>query len=375
MSSSAGEHRIFPNVAVNHCDDLAIGYTKTSADIYPGVFVSGRRSADPAGTLQPELLAQPGDLPYAAFDKAPHRWGDYTGMTIDPDGTTFWYLGQYSADSGNPNGRWATHIRAMTFPDCNAGGGEPAIDLSTRKDGRIGTLNFQAADILHYENGAWSLLFDASDTPLARNVTAFYREDRTGAPDILYLTLATAQTFAGIGQVAPHDVLKFTPTQLGPTTQGTFSLYFDGSDVGLTTTNERIDALGMDGNRLLISTVGSGSVPRTGGALGFADEDVIAFTPTSTGATTAGDWALYFDGSAAVRGLGAEDVSGFWDDPNSGDLYISLVDAFNLGGVTGAGRHILRLSPTGAGTYTPSIAWDGAAAGLGVLLDAFELAP
>jgi len=370
-----GEHRIFPNLAVNACGDMALGYTKTSPDLYPGIYVSGRESGDPAGALQAEVEAQAGAAPYSAFDGSPHRWGDYTGMTIDPDGRTFWYLGEYSA-GGDVNGRWATYIRALTYPDCSGGPpAEPILDLSPRRGGKVGNLSFQPGDILHYEAGAWSMLFDASDVGITKNTAAFYREARPGEPDLLYLSLAGGQNVPGVGAVTPADVIKFTPTQLGADTQGTFSLFFDGSDVGLTTTAERIDALGMDGPRLLISTVGSGSVPLPGsGKLAFADEDVIAFTPTSTGATTLGAWAAFFDGSAAVPGLGPEDVSGFWDDPNTDDLYISVVDAYNLGGVRGDGNDVLKLSPSGSG-YTVTRFWDGNSAGLSVMLDAFGIVP
>ena len=96
-------------------------------------------------------------------------------------------------------------------------------------------------------------------------------------------------------------------------------------------------------------------------------------TVTSTGATTAGTWAAYFDGST-VSGLAAEDVNGFYDDPASGDLYISLVNAFNLGGVTGDADDIVRLTP-GGGSYTASVGWNGDATGHTVAIDAFELAP
>ena len=370
-----GQHRIFPNLAVNRCDDMAIGYTKTSSALFPGVYVSGRESADPAGTLQAEVMVQDGAIAYTAFDGSPHRWGDYTGMTIDPDGQTFWYLGQYSKSTGNPSGRWGTYISALSYADC--GGTEPdelTLDLSARTRGTVGGVRFQAADVVRYENGSWSMRFDASDVGITRNISTIYRQANAGGPDILYLVLAAGQSMPGVGMVTPNDILKFTPTQLGPTTAGEFSLYFDGSDVGLTTTGERIDALDMDGNRLLISTVGSGSVPRAGGKLAFADEDVIAFTPATTGPTTSGTWAAYFDGSAAVPGLSAEDVNGLWADPGSDDLYISLFDAYDLGGVAGDGNDILKLTPSG-GAYAVSLVGDGGAAGFPSLLDAFNLEP
>ena len=116
--STNGQHRIFGNLAVNSCGDMVVGYTKTSSSMYPSVFAAGREDGDPAGTLQPELQLQAGTLTYTAFDGSPHRWGDYTGMTIDPDGQTFWYLGQYSKNTGTSNGRWGTYIRAMSYPNC-----------------------------------------------------------------------------------------------------------------------------------------------------------------------------------------------------------------------------------------------------------------
>jgi len=375
--SSSGQHRIFGNLAVNSCGDMVVGYTKTGSSMFPGVFAAGREDGDPAGTLQPEVQLQAGTITYTAFDGSPHRWGDYTGMTIDPNGQTFWYLGEYSKNTGTSNGRWATYIRALSYPDCDGGGGSTlSVDVSAKAAGSAGGVAFAPSDILHYDGatGTWSMLFDGSDVGITKNLNAFYRQDRTGAPDIFYMTFVANQTIAGLGTVTANDVVKFTPTSLGNTTAGAFEWYFDGSDVGLSTTAERIDALGMAGSQLLISTVGNGKVPKSGGGnLSFADEDVIAFTPTTTGATTAGTWAAYFDGST-VPGLAAEDVNGFYDDPASGDLYISLVNAFNLSGVTGDADDIVRLTP-GGGSYTASVVWDGDTAGHTVAIDAFELAP
>jgi hypothetical protein len=114
---SNDEHRTFGDVAVNHCDDMAIGYTKTSSSIYPGVYVSGRESGDADHTLQTEVLMKAGEKTYTPFDGAPHRWGDYTEMTIDPDGQTFWYLGQYSKSRSGTN--WGTYIGSFTFAACS----------------------------------------------------------------------------------------------------------------------------------------------------------------------------------------------------------------------------------------------------------------
>jgi len=83
-------------------------------------------------------------------------------------------------------------------------------------------------------------------------------------------------------------------------------MYFDGSDVGLSTSSgEDVDAAAVDASgRIYLSTVDAFAVTGASGA----DEDVCVFTPATLGTTTAGafDSTLYFDGSAF--GLAANDV-------------------------------------------------------------------
>lgn len=117
--ASNGEYRSFPAIAPNACGDMLVGYTKTSSSIYPSVYVAGRESADPAGQLKQETLLHAGEAFYTAYDSVPRRWGDYTGMGIDPDGVTFWYVGEYSRNQATA--RWSTWVGSYTWPGCNVG--------------------------------------------------------------------------------------------------------------------------------------------------------------------------------------------------------------------------------------------------------------
>jgi len=47
-------------------------------------------------------------------------------MTIAPDGTTFWYLGEYSKNTGTTNGRWGNYIGSFSYPNCTVSTLEPA---------------------------------------------------------------------------------------------------------------------------------------------------------------------------------------------------------------------------------------------------------
>ena len=136
----------------------------------------------------------------------------------------------------------------------------------------------------------------------------------------------------GMGWIEPHDIVRFTPTSTGPNTAGSFQWYFDGSDVGLSTAAENIDALSINGSgHLLVSTTGNAPVTGpTGQAVRAADEALLRFVFSTSGASTAGAWAVHFDGSDV--GLTREDVDGLWVDSSNGDLSLSVLDAFNVGG-------------------------------------------
>src|SRR5207253_3005471 len=98
-------------------------------------------------------------------------------------------------------------------------------------------------------------------------------------------------------------------------------------DVGLAPNSEDVNAIQWlpdstlpGGGRLLLSTVGSFAVGNfTGGG-----EDVLMFTPTQLGETTAGSWDFYFDGSdIGLDDLPNETIAGLGMGP-SGELYLSF---------------------------------------------------
>ena len=120
--------------------------------------MTGRESADPLGTLQAEVEIKAGELTYTAFDGSPFRWGDYSGMTIDPDGETFWYLGEYSKDTGTAVGRWGTYIGSASFAACSSTCSVGDNDLTISNTTDNGTVAYQACNSIHfgphYEVGA-----------------------------------------------------------------------------------------------------------------------------------------------------------------------------------------------------------------------------
>ena len=122
----------------------------------------------------------------------------------------------------------------------------------------------------------------------------------------LLLSFTTAGTVGGLS-VDDSDIVQFSPTSLGATTSGTFSLYFDGSDVGLSSNGEDIDAmtLASDG-RLIVSMSGNFSANGASGA----DEDLVTFNATSLGDATAGSFEWLVDGSDVGLTSVGDDIDG-----------------------------------------------------------------
>ena len=259
-----------------------------------------------------------------------------------------------------------TVTTAPPFPD--------VFYLSPSANVTIGGIAAQGADVLHYtrSTNSWTMVFDGSNHGLTKNVSAFtFLDDGS-----LLFVLAANQTIAGLGAVTPYDVIKFTPNAPGvfPLGTGTYSWYAQLKPKGLTTAGEKIDAIDVADNRLLLSTGGAASVPKPGGGvLKPADEDVFVYN-LGTGAF---EITLLIDGSK-MPGMAVEDITGIWDDPQSSDYYITIVGAFNLGGVKGNDKSIVKLTPNGgASVYTPSlVSWLAAGATLptGFKIDGIEIA-
>ncbi len=237
-------------------------------------------------------------------------------------------------------------------------GGVNDLFVGTNRGGSVGGVNFNDVDILalDMQTGTWSKFFEGKDVNVSTNLTGFTFEPG----GCLLVTFDGNEKKLGLGMIIkPHDILKFCPTSLGETTTGTWSVYLDGSDVGLTTDGEKLDALELlpDG-RILLSTKGNFAVKNAANqTITGRDEDVLVFDPTTLGANTTGSFAVYLDGSD-IPGMVKEDITGLYYNPLNGDLHVTILGTFNVGGVAGDSNDIIILRPSGGG-YTVLPYWNG----------------
>ena len=284
--------------------------------------------------------------------------------------------------TGRSPGTWCYRVRAANKVGDGAWSGNQCTTVAQTSDftyfispsgsATIGGNPSTSADILRYNKSTntWTMVYDGSVRGTPKNVSAF---DRLNDGSFL-LVFAANQPIVGLGTATPYDVVKFTPNIPNnfPLGSGTYTWYFQGKSQGLTTTSEKIDAIDLAGDRLLLSTVGTAKLPLLpSGTLTAADEDVFAYNRAT------GRWesALIIDGSK-MTGMATEDISGVWDDPNSTDYYITIVGAFNLGGVRGNGKSIVKLTPNGAASvFTPSlVSWLAPGATFPTNLDGMDMA-
>ncbi len=95
--------RFMPSLAVDRLGDLAIGYTKSNATTNPQIKYAGRLAGDPANTLaqsEQTLINGTGAQSGNCGGAACVRWGDYSGIALDPNGCEFWLTGEYYAANG-----------------------------------------------------------------------------------------------------------------------------------------------------------------------------------------------------------------------------------------------------------------------------------
>jgi hypothetical protein len=111
---ATGTYTFMPSLAVNGNETMVIGFSASSTTMYPGAYFAGRLMGDAPGTVGASGVLRSGlDYHVRTFGGSRNRWGDYSGMSLDPsDGTKFWAFNEYAINRGTvfggEDGRWGT---------------------------------------------------------------------------------------------------------------------------------------------------------------------------------------------------------------------------------------------------------------------------
>ena len=111
--------RYMPSIAVDRLGDMAMGYSKSNSTTNPQIKYAGRLAGDPVNTITQteQTLVDGTGSQSGSCGGTCTRWGDYSAMSLDPDGCTFWYTNMYYITSGLNH---QTRIGAFAYPSCTA---------------------------------------------------------------------------------------------------------------------------------------------------------------------------------------------------------------------------------------------------------------
>jgi hypothetical protein len=106
------------SISIDSSNNIALGYSISSATMYPSVRFTGRVSCDPLGQMtvaEGEIIGGGGSQTNT-WTGNPSRWGDYSSMNTDPAAPcTFWYTQEYYAATSSAS--WKTRIGSFSFAD------------------------------------------------------------------------------------------------------------------------------------------------------------------------------------------------------------------------------------------------------------------
>jgi len=317
-------YRFMPSIAIDRAGDLALGYSTSNSTTKPAIKYAGRLAGDAANNFSQDeqvLIQGTGTQTGNCGGSACTRWGDYSAMTLDPDGCTFWYTNMYYAADGLNH---QTRIGAFAYPSCTPAGAGGTVS---------GTVTATAGGTPIA--GATVVLGSRTTTTDAAGHYSF-----TGLPAGTYPRLTVTATARNPGSATGIAVVDSTTTTrdfaldaapasacLTDTTQADFQTGVPATSIDLTTTPGDVvlsNVPTIDQQSTTLGTSGVGITVTTWGGQ--------TFTPTVTGQLTKADINLFCSGCTGTTPaltLSLRATSGGL--PTGADLASATIAGFNSG--------------------------------------------
>ena len=187
VDPGAGIYAWVPAIAVDGAGNMGIGFAMGGPNQYFGAGFTGRLASDPPGqTVTPVTQLVAGEAPYVLVSGSRNRWGDYSGLAIDPsDDATFWVMNEYADD----NGLWDTRIGSFQvdpIPDSDYysipvnNGDMLTFETFTPYFGPIDIVNALNPDLELYAPDGTFLTSDADSGSTFQNALISHTATQTG---------------------------------------------------------------------------------------------------------------------------------------------------------------------------------------------------
>lgn len=132
VSAGANTYVYFPAIDINPSSQIGVSYMRSGTDTasdFMSMWVTGRASTDPAGSMQTPVIvpAGTGQTNYHDFTSG-GRAGDLSGINVDPVDGSFWAANEFANTQATAN--WGTAIANF-----KPGGTTNTADLAVTKTG------------------------------------------------------------------------------------------------------------------------------------------------------------------------------------------------------------------------------------------------
>ncbi len=314
-------YRFMPSLAVDSAGNMALGYSTSSSTTKPAIKYAGRLATDPINTFSQteQVLIQGAGTQVGSCGGTCTRWGDYSAMTLDPDGCKFWYTNEYYQTDGLDH---HTRIGAFNLPPCTAVGTGSVQGIVTSTSGG-GPINGATVAL-----GSRTAITDSS---------GFYSFSNLPAGTYPSITAS----FPGYTSSTINSVVVTT----GSITPANFTLSPGSNSACFTDTSQAdfqtgvptsVDLTTSPGNVTLSNTanVDQQNLSVTSSGFGFTSTSWVGqtFTPAATGQLTRADLDLFCSGCTGTTPnitVSVRATSG--DLPTGADLATATIPGFSSG--------------------------------------------
>ncbi|HSC50007.1 MAG TPA: carboxypeptidase-like regulatory domain-containing protein [Gaiellaceae bacterium] len=317
--------RFMPALAVDRAGDLAITYTKSNSTTNPQIKYAGRLAGDPANTLgqgEQTLVDGTGAQSGNCGGSACVRWGDYSGMALDPNGCEFWMAGEYYATTGLND---LTRIGSFHYPGCTTVGNGTLSGNVTDGTGPVAgaTVTLGSRTTTSDGSGNYSFTVPAGTYP---TLTA----SKAGFTSGSVATITVPD-----GGTATRNFTLGAAAQSGCFTDDTQSAFQRGVP-------STCDLVSSPGSVVLAAPDNTDARNANVGANGFGFTNTSwagqTFTPTVTGQLKRVDVELFCSACTATSPnvtLSIRNTTGATPVPTGADLATATLPGFNDGGAGG----------------------------------------
>jgi hypothetical protein len=225
-SISDNNSRWMGSIAMDTSGNIALGYSISSSTVYPSIRYTGRMKNDALNTM---TIAERGIINGGGSQTTPAlRWGDYSGMSVDPSATaTFWYTQEYYASTSSVG--WKTRIASFSFVTAfNVDATANPVYINSGQTSQLNVVATGGTGVFTYSWTSIPVGFNSSQQtppPVSPTVTTKYIAHVTSGTQTKTDTATVFINMTDTATATPYTILLGSSSQLHDAATGATGTY------------------------------------------------------------------------------------------------------------------------------------------------------